>query len=239
MATNTIDTPQPPDTYVRFDLSQRVQHILLITSFTLLSLTGPPQLFTGARWAQVWLSVFGGLDGARLVHHLSGVLLGAVFVYHVVTVIVDLIATRSRRMLPGVQDARDAIHEVGYLLGKRPDRPLYDRFDFRQKVEYWALIWGTILMGLTGLILMFPEVAARRMPGIVIYAAKAAHGMEAFLAILSIIIWHMYNTHFVGGRLAFDPTIFNGRITRERMMEEHPLEYERLTAAEGGESTDE
>jgi formate dehydrogenase gamma subunit len=239
MATNTIDTPKTIDTYVRFDLSQRIQHILLIVAFTLLSLTGLPQLFTGARWAQIWLSVFGELDGARLIHHLSGVLLGAVFIYHVVTVIVDLIVTRSRRMLPGIQDMRDAIRETGFLLGKRPDKPLYDRFDFRQKVEYWALIWGTILMGLTGLILMFPEIAARRMPGIVIYAAKAAHGMEAFLAILSIIIWHMYNAHFVGGKLAFDSTIFNGRITRERIMEEHPLEYKRLSAAEGGESSDE
>ena len=110
--------------------------------------------------------------------------------------------------------------------------PKFDRFDFRQKVEYWALIWGTLLMVLTGFILMFPITVTHYLPGIVIYAAKAAHGYEAVLAFLSIITWHMYNTHFAPNMFPVDTTIFTGMISRERLREEHSLEYERLVARE-------
>jgi formate dehydrogenase gamma subunit len=216
------------DTYTRFDLSQRIQHIVLITSFTMLALTGLPQIFFGAKWAQAILSVLGGLDVTRMVHHFFGVLLVAIFLYHIIIALINLIFERSRAMLPRLQDAKDIVQSIGYLQGRHTEQPQYDRFDFRQKVEYWALIWGTLLMGATGLILMFPLFVARYLPGVVIYAAKAAHGLEAFLAVASIIIWHMYNTHFAGGRLHVDTTIFTGKISKQRMMEEHPLEYQRL-----------
>lgn len=235
-------------TFTRFDLSQRIQHIILITSFTMLALTGIPQSFAQQGWARAFLGVLGGLDGARKIHHLFAVLLGFVFLYHVVNVIVDAIFKPSRTMLPRFQDVKDALQEAQYLLGRDIERPLYDKFDFRQKLEYWALIWGTILMALTGVILMFPQAFTAFLPGEVVYAARAAHGMEAVLAIASIITWHMYNTHFAGGRFKVDTTIFTGKISRERMMEEHPLEYERLIeeypelfedAAAEGEATDE
>lgn len=215
-------------TFTRFDLSQRIQHIILITSFTMLALTGIPQSFAQQGWAQAFLRVLGGLDGARKIHHLFAVLLGFVFLFHVMNVIVDAIFKPSRSMLPRFQDVRDALQEVQYLLDRDIEKPLYDKFDFRQKLEYWSLIWGTVLMGLTGLILMFPQAFTSFLPGEVVYAARAAHGMEAVLAVASIISWHMYGTHFAGGRIKVDTTIFTGRISRERMMEEHPLEYQRL-----------
>ncbi len=221
-------TSRTIDTYTRFDLSQRIQHILLIISMVMLALTGLPQTFVKTKVAQVILSIMGGLDGARMIHHMFGVLLGTVFIYHVISVVIDLIFTRSRLMLPSLQDAKDAAQSTGYLLGKQAEPPRYDRFDFRQKLEYWALIWGTVLMGLTGLILMFPLWVTERLPGVVVYAAKAAHGLEAVLAVASIITWHMYNTHFAGGRWRLDTTIFTGKISEQRMMEEHPLEFQRL-----------
>lgn len=226
------------DTYIRFDLSQRIQHILLIISMIMLALTGLPQTFIKTKVAQVILSILGGLDGARMIHHIFGVLLGTVFIYHVISVVIDLICTRSRLMLPCFQDAKDAVQSTGYLLGKQDEPPRYDRFDFRQKLEYWALIWGTVLMGVTGLILLFPLWTTQRLPGVVIYAAKAAHGLEAVLAVASIITWHMYNTHFAGGKWRLDTTIFTGKISQERMQEEHPLEYQRLTGESQAASSD-
>lgn len=219
-----------PKTLTRFDLGQRLQHLLLITSFTTLALTGLPQLFVRAGWAQALLALLGGLAAARRLHHLAGLVLLFVFSYHALTGLGDLLFWRARAMLPRPQDARDAAHMLGYLLGRRAVPPRFDRFDFRQKLEYWALMWGTGLMGATGLILMFPLVAAQFLPGVVVYAAKAAHGLEALLAILSIITWHMYNTHLAAGLFPLDTTIFTGRISEERMQAEHPLEYERLTA---------
>lgn len=226
-------TTKATEMYTRFDLSQRIQHLLLIVSFTMLALTGLVQSFSRAGWAQAILSVLGGLDGARMIHHIFSVLLAAVFFYHVFSVIVDLIFKPSRAMLPRLQDARDAIQSAKYLLGREAEQPRYDRFDFRQKVEYWALIWGTVLMGVTGIILLFPLVATRYLPGVVVYAAKAAHGLEALLAVASVITWHMYGTHFAGGRWRLDTTIFTGKISRERMLEEHPLEYQRVVATTG------
>lgn len=215
----------------RFDLSQRVQHVLLITSFTALAITGLLQLFIQSAWAQQIMHALGDIDGVRRIHHIAAMVLIFVFFYHVLSVLWDLVAGRSERMLPRPQDAKDAAHAVSYLLSRRADSPRYDRFDFRQKMEYWALIWGTFLMGATGLILMFPEIVTQVVPGVVVYAAKAAHGLEALLAIVSIILWHMYGTHLAEGLWPLDTTIFTGRISRERLMKEHPLEYERLVEA--------
>jgi cytochrome b subunit of formate dehydrogenase len=135
-------------------------------------------------------------------------------------------------MLPGKQDVTDAVQSVKYLLGKAEEPPRYGRFDFRQKLEYWALVWGTILMGVTGIILLFPAFFTSFLPGDFIYAAKAAHGLEALLAVAAIVSWHMYHAHFAQGIFPIDTTIFTGKISVERMMEEHPLEYEAWLAAQ-------
>lgn len=219
-------------TVVRFDLSQRIQHILLITAFTMLCLTGLPQSFAATRWGQTLLWALGGLDLVRIIHHNFAMVMIFVFLYHAITALYDLLVVRAWSMLPSRQDVKDAYQTVAYLVGRAAALPKFGRFDFRQKVEYWALIWGTLLMMITGFILMFPVEVTRYLPGIAIYAAKAAHGYEAVLAFLSIITWHMYNTHFAPHLFPVDTTIFTGRISRERLREEHPLEYERLLARE-------
>jgi cytochrome b subunit of formate dehydrogenase len=198
----------------------------------MLCLTGLPQSFSATGWAQALLAVLGGLELARIIHHIFAMVMVFVFLYHVIAVIYDLIFVRSWSMLPRMQDLKDVFQMMAYLRGRASELPKFDRFDFRQKVEYWALIWGTVLMAVTGLILMFPLEVTKYLPGIVIYAAKAAHGYEAVLAFLSIITWHMYNTHFAPHMFPVDTTIFTGKISRERMMAEHPLEYERIVVSE-------
>ena len=90
-----------------------------------------------------------GIDGVRRIHHIAGVLLLFVFVYHIISVLWTFVEGRFEPIWPRFQDAKDAAHAVRYLLGRQPDAPRYDRYDFRQKLEYWGLIWGTFLMGLT------------------------------------------------------------------------------------------
>jgi formate dehydrogenase gamma subunit len=228
--------PAPADpataaTLTRFDMFQRVQHVILIAAFTTLALTGLPQLFARAGWAQGLMWLLGGIAGVRRIHHLAATVLIFEFVYHVIVALGDLAARRSRSMLPRLQDVRDAAQSAAYLLGRRAAPPRYDRFDWKQKIEYWSLMWGTLAMAATGLVLMFPTAVTRALPGVVVYAAKAAHGLEALLAIASIITWHMYNTHLAEGLFPLDRTIFTGQIARERLQHEHPLEYERLLAA--------
>jgi cytochrome b subunit of formate dehydrogenase len=197
-------------------------------------MSGLPQLFARAAWAQGMMWLLGGIEGVRRIHHLAATILIFEFAYHVIVALADLVMRRSRSMLPGRKDVRDAIQAVVFLLGRRAEPPRYDRFDWKQKIEYWSLMWGTVAMAATGLVLMFPTAVTRVVPGVVVYAAKAAHGLEALLAIASIITWHMYNTHFAEGLFPLDRTIFTGRISRERLAREHPMEYERVLAAPGG-----
>jgi formate dehydrogenase subunit gamma len=221
-------------TFTRFVLSQRIEHILLMLSFGMLCLTGLPQTFHDTAWAQWILSVLGGIGTTRLIHHLFAFMLAFEFLYHLIVVAYELLLLRPRPlpMLPQLQDVRDGLRSVAYLSGLRPEKPPFDRYDFKQKVEYWALIWGLLVMGGTGLILLFPLVVTRYLPGVFIPAAKVAHGYEAILAFLAIITWHLYNAHLSSEAFPLDTSIFTGKISGKKMLEEHPLEYRRLAAGQ-------
>jgi len=106
--------------------------------------------------------------------------------------------------------------------------PPFDRYDYRMKFEYWGLVAGNIIMVLTGFVLYFPTVAARLVPGEIIPAAKVAHSNEGLMAFLVITIWHIYNAHLNPDVFPFDTSIFTGKISRARMLHEHPLELARM-----------
>jgi cytochrome b subunit of formate dehydrogenase len=135
-------------------------------------------------------------------------------------------------MLPTRKDASDAVIMLRYCLGLSPEQPRFDRFDYRQKFEYWGLIFGGLIMIITGFILYFPTLTTLVLPGQVVPAAKVAHSQEALLAFLVVIIWHMYGAHFHPGIFPFDASIFTGKIICERILKEHPLEYACLTGIE-------
>lgn len=103
------------------------------------------------------------------------------------------------------------------------------KFNFGEKFEYWAVVWGTAIMIITGFVLWNPIASTVLLPGQFIPAAKAAHGGEALLAVLSILVWHMYNVHIKH----FNRSIFTGKLPHSQMEEEHALELERLE--QGGE----
>ncbi len=226
-------------TVLRFAVSQRIEHILLIVSFSVLCLTGLPQRYSSVGWARTILGALGGLQTARTIHHFFAVVFAAEAAYHAVVVACELIFVRPRHtaMAPGPRDVSDAFASVAYLLGLRREKPRYGRFDFKQKVEYWSMIWGTVVMCITGLILLFPVYATRFLPGILVPAAKVVHSYEALLAFLAIVTWHLYNAHLAEGVFPFDSSIFTGRMTLKRMKEEHPLEYEELVAKSGATGT--
>jgi formate dehydrogenase subunit gamma len=220
-----------PQTVTRFVLAQRLEHTLLMVSFTMLCLTGLPQKFATAGWAQWIMAALGGIATVRMLHHFFAVMFCFEAVYHVALAAYELLFVRPRRltMLPGLRDVAEGLHSVAYLAGLRPDPPRAGRYDFKQKVEYWAMIWGTITMGVTGLVLLFPVLVTRYIPGVLVPVAKTIHGYEAILAFLAIITWHLYNAHLASGVFPLDTSIFTGKISRERMLEEHPLEYEEWT----------
>lgn len=217
----------------RFSVRQIVEHFLIMALFIILALTGFPQKFFEAGWAQWLILHLGGIDRVRWLHRLSGILFAVVAVQHLGVVL--YLAARRRidlSMIPDKQDFRDAITTLRYYLGQSEEQAQFDRFDYRQKFEYWGLVFGGLIMVVTGFILYFPTFFARYVIGEVIPAAQVAHSSEGLLAFLVVIVWHIYNAHLSPDVFPFDASVFTGRISEERMQKEHPLEYARLAARE-------
>lgn len=129
-------------------------------------------------------------------------------------------------------DVRGVIQDMAYLLGLRREKPAFARYDYRQKLEYWAVVWGTAVMALSGLIMWFPEAFTRYVPGVIVTASRVAHGGEALLALLSVILWHFYNAHFRPDIFPMDRAMWTGEIPLERLRHDHRAEYERVFGAE-------
>src|SRR5574337_1198061 len=220
-----MSTPNPY--HRRFALSQRVEHAVMVASFITLAVTGLPQKFAAAAWADAMIKFYGGIDNTRIIHHCAATVLMLVAVYHFTAVAYRVVVRRvPMLMLPTLQDARDALQTFLYNVGLAKRRPQMGRYTFEEKVEYWSLMWGTVVMIVTGFMMWNPIATARFLPGQFIPAAKAAHGGEALLAVIAIIIWHMWSVHL----RHFNKSMWTGSLTEEEMLHEHPLELADLKA---------
>ena len=218
---------------VRFSPVQRAEHVAVMLLFAVLSLTGLPQKFFDQRWAQVLMGWLGGVDTARWFHRAAGVMFAVLVVAHLVRLVWGVAFGGSHfSMVPNRQDFRDAIITLRYYLGASDQQAKFDRFDYRQKFEYWGLVMGAAVVVSTGIVLLYPLELTRFLPGELVPAAQVAHSNEGLLAFLVVIIWHIYNAHLNPDVFPFDKSIFTGRISRERMRHEHPLEYERMVKSE-------
>jgi formate dehydrogenase subunit gamma len=215
---------------VRFNVSQRIEHIVMLVAFTLLVLTGVPQKFLGSSLPQTMILAMGGIDMTRIIHRASAIVFILEALYHFGGIALSFARGRfTPSMIPGRKDFEDSLTYFRYCLGLENRRPLFDRFDYKQKWEYWGVVLGGFLMIGTGLVLMYPALLSRFLPGSIVPAARELHGGEALLAFLIIVTWHLYSAHINPDRFPGDNSIFTGKISRERMIEEHPIEYSRLT----------
>jgi cytochrome b subunit of formate dehydrogenase len=242
-STFTAPVPTPavkPELHVRrFDSRTRFLHIVVMTTFLLLSATGLPLLFSDAPWGRVLAMFFGGFHGAGLVHRAMGaILLGAV-VYHLFDVSWRAFVKGERgifwgpsSMVPQPRDVRQFWQQMKWFFGQAP-YPRYDQFTYWEKFDYWAVLWGTALMGAAGLILWFPEAASHVLRGWMFNVALFVHGAEAALAIGFIFVVHFFNGHLRPGKFPMDLVIFTGSVSEHELKQERAGQYERLMAAGG------
>jgi cytochrome b subunit of formate dehydrogenase len=176
-------------TYKRFPLERRIEHIVMLLSFTTLALTGLPQKFSSAGLSIAFVYVLGGIENLRKIHHFAAIVMMLGTAWHILVFGYLAYVRRTRfTMLPSLQDVKDAWQSFLYNIGRLKTPPQMGRYTFEEKMEYWAFVWGTIIMGLTGFMMWNPLTTTKLLPGEVIPAAKAAHGGEALLAVLAIII---------------------------------------------------
>jgi len=217
----------------RFSVRQRVEHASVGLLFILLAVTGLAQEFFPMHWAEWIILTMGGIDRVRWIHRSAGIVFSVLLVFHLTAGMWQAIRKRTTpAMLPTRKDFRDAIMMVRYYLRLSEEQPRFGRFDYRQKWEYWGLVLGSVVMVVTGFMLYFPVQTTRFLPGEVIPAALMAHGREGLMAFLVVITWHLFNAHLSPEAFPFDPSIFTGKISRERMEKEHPLEYARMLAGD-------
>ncbi len=216
--------------YVRFGISQRLEHGIFLVSFSLLGFTGLIQKFAESPISLFFIELMGGVETTRIIHHWSAIVMMLVSVYHVLVLLYKILVLRVPwTMMPWLDDLKHVLQDVAYYLGIRKQRAQYGHFTYAEKAEYLAVVWGTVLMGATGFMMWNPISTARFLPGEFIPAAKAAHGAEAILAVLAILLWHFYHVHLK----TFNKSMFTGKLNREQMEHEHPVVLQQIESGAG------
>lgn len=227
----TTTTTTTTKFYLRFDVLQRIEHWVLVASFTTLAVTGLVQKFALFPLSPIIVRLLGGIESVRIIHRVAATVFLIEAIYHLISIGYKLyVEKKSASMLPGIKDLQDAFQTLAFNLGLAKERPKMGRYNFIEKAEYWALVWGLVIMALTGFMLWNPIATTRWLPGEAVPAAKAAHGAEAVLAVLAIMLWHFYHVHI----RHWNASMFTGHLTREEMEEEHALELEKIEQGQVG-----
>ena len=221
--------------YLRMTLNERFQHLNLFINFTILVITGFALKYPEAFWVSPITDVPLGMTFRGFLHRLCGVATVTLSGYHL---LYCAFTERGRGiikdMIPGLRDAKDMWETLknNFFINRPAKEIKMGRFNFREKFEYLGLIWGTIVMTVTGFILWFKTEWLMYFPMWTYDVARAIHFYEAILATLTIIVWHLYS-------VVWNPEVYpmswawiTGNLTEHEMKLEHGLELERIKAAE-------
>ena len=221
---------------VRFAKIHRLTHILIVISFILLAATGLPLMFYYTEWGSFFVRISGGLGVTRVVHRICAVITVVYALIHIAFIFRKAVIERKfsllygpDSMVPRIDDIKDLFNMVRWFLYLGP-RPKLDRWTYWEKFDYFAVFWGVPVIGLSGLLLWFPEFFSRFLPGDWLNVAHIVHGEEALLATAFIFAFHFFHNHLRPENFPMDTVIFTGKMTLARFKEERELEYERLVS---------
>lgn len=224
----------------RFSVTERVMHVLLILSFFTLVMTGFPIKYSETAWAKVLVNFWGNPQLAGFFHRIAASVLCALFLFTLWNSIRFLFPEwrwsgwikrlfGPDSLFPNMDDLRNIKEMFLWFFNKGP-MPKFDRWTYWEKFDFLAVFWGMTAIGLSGLMLWMPGLFSYIMPGWMINVASIVHSEEAFLAAVFIFTVHFFNNHIVPNKFPLEPNIFTGRYRVEAMLEERPLEYERMVA---------
>jgi cytochrome b subunit of formate dehydrogenase len=201
---------------------ERVQHAVLALSFLTLAWTGFALKFPDQWWARPLLLLEGHYSMRSLIHRVAA----AVFMGISVTHAVSLIANRKLRahwkeMLPSRDDPREALSNFAYNLGLGAQPPGRSSHSYVEKAEYWAVVWGAVVMVSTGVTLWANNIALKLLPKVWLDVATSVHFYEALLATLAIVVWHFYTVIFDPDVYPLNTAFLTGSVTREDPAKEH------------------
>jgi len=224
---------------MRFTPFQRVQHWFLVITFATLVMTGYPMKFADS-WISEWfIGLIGGLSVARIIHRIAGTMLLVGFIYHLcVYVTMHMKKERIRTghnyfrifyylpMCMNLQDFKRMGQYLLYLFFLRKRRPQWGRFNLEEKFEYFGVAWGTILLGVTGILMWDDSLTTRFLPGRALTISNLVHSFESYLALLHVGIVHLANVLIAPAPFPCSPAMFTGDTPAEEIAEAHPLMIE-------------
>ncbi|NJD57002.1 MAG: cytochrome b/b6 domain-containing protein [Nitrospirae bacterium] len=239
MSETNTETTGIPKEIERFNVIFRIQHVLMFTTFLILSFTG-----WGLKYAHdpeglssVWIRVWGGPDTAGLIHRIAGITMLLDFVWHVIYLIY-LFATKQMTIntkttvIPLPKDVFDVIKNFMYFFGLSKEKAKFGKYSYAQKFDYWAVFWGMFIIGSSGYALAFPMQVSYIIPsftsGWIWELLGLMHSDEALLAIVFILFWHFYNEHLKPEVFPMSWIWITGKISTDKLKHHHPLEYELL-----------
>ncbi len=246
-----FDSQRDDEWFTRFTPFDRFLHFLVVTSFLLLVITGMPLKFYYTDWAKTLFHIIGGAQTARALHRFGALVTFLYFALHLFDLVKSSWLNRGAlrnpetgkwelkrlfgvvfgpdSMVPTLQDLREFVAHQKWFFGKGP-KPQFDRWTYWEKFDYFAVFWGIFAIGLSGMVMWFPQFFTAFLPGWVINIALIVHSDEALLAAGFIFTVHFFNTHFRLEKFPMDNVIFSGRISKTEMLHERKRWYDRLVA---------
>lgn len=220
-------------TVERFTRGMVYQHMVLTIAFIVLVITGFALKYPDAWWVKV-LNFMGLYEDARgVVHRIAAVLLIYISTHHAIFLLLTRRGKEEFKALwPGKQDFAHLIQNLKFYTGLARERPAFDRYDYTEKAEYWALVWGTVIMALTGFILWFPTFFTGFLPAWAVQIAETVHLYEAWLATLAIVVFHFFFVVFHPDQYPMSLTWITGQMTVESCKHHHPVWYKRIRSNE-------
>ena len=220
----------------RFAVLERVLHFLMALSFLILAASGLPLKYSHSPIATWMVNNLFGFELAALMHRIAAFMMGVVFIIHLGKVFYKAFIKKEKGIFFGVnslvprwQDIKDFFNHMAYFVGIRKNEPEWGRWTYWEKFDYFAVVWGMLIIGSSGLTLWFPEAFSQLFPGWIINAAHTIHSEEALLATGFIFVVHFFNTHLRPGAFPMDEVIFTGRIPEGKFEEERTLEFQELS----------